>query len=74
MYHRLISYRICVEAALPEGSLFMAQVFCTKHDKITRHVQGVSHWAPSCIGPYAQASKVYYHNITRKLVRFMNLL
>lgn len=52
--------RICVEAALPSTSLFHAQVLCHKDPtlKKTRHVQSISHWAPSCIGPYSQASHV----------------
>ncbi|XP_067943459.1 uncharacterized protein [Watersipora subatra] len=50
--------RICVEAVLPETSLFHAMILCSRKPKDTRHVQGVSHWAPSCIGPYSQVAKV----------------
>lgn len=34
-------------------------------ERVTMHVQGISHWAPANIGPYSQAVKVsfsvYYH-------------
>lgn len=56
--------RICVEAVLPKSSLFHAQVLCSREPKETRHVQGISHWAPSCIGPYSQAAKVGYGSLS----------
>ena len=32
---------------------------CRNHDnRLTMHVQGLSHWAPANIGPYSQAVKV----------------
>lgn len=30
-------------------------------ERVTMHVQGISHWAPANIGPYSQAIKVENH-------------
>lgn len=54
--------RVCVEASLPENFFFMMDVAGSfKDDHLARHtmhVQGLSHWAPSNIGPYSQAVKI----------------
>ena len=64
-----LSNRICVGACLPEGVLF--QLDCqgwscslnegdTARQRRTMHVQGISHWAPANIGPYSQATEVWF--------------
>lgn len=64
--------RVCVQCPLPDdiGLIFDAvahkSTFNNTHDcegavtkeRVTMHVQGISHWAPANIGPYSQAVKV----------------
>ncbi|BDA44893.1 probable diphthine-ammonia ligase at N-terminal half [Coccomyxa sp. Obi] len=50
--------RACVQAQLPPGVDLMVDVLLT-HDVALRrvlHVQSISCWAPSCIGPYSQVA------------------
>ena len=60
--------RACVQAHLPEGSKVMADCFAhigsgdtINDDRISLprkvlHVQSISEWAPTCIGPYSQSN------------------
>ncbi|VVD05042.1 unnamed protein product [Leptidea sinapis] len=64
--------RVCVQCPLPEdvGLIMDAVAYrpirnpnndgdCTNtKERVTMHVQGISHWAPANIGPYSQAIKV----------------
>ncbi|CAH1636971.1 unnamed protein product [Spodoptera littoralis] len=64
--------RVCVQCPLPAdvGLIFDAvahkSTYNNTHDvdgavtkeRVTMHVQGISHWAPANIGPYSQAVKV----------------
>ncbi|XP_047533818.1 diphthine--ammonia ligase [Vanessa atalanta] len=63
--------RVCVQCPLPKnvGLILDAVAYkpnnvkdqdsdgCSK-ERVTMHVQGISHWAPANIGPYSQAVKV----------------
>tara|TARA_B100000674_G_scaffold143736_1_gene113330 strand:+ start:34 stop:2289 length:2256 start_codon:yes stop_codon:yes gene_type:complete len=54
--------RCCVELPLDAGTpllvdLLVAKGSTTPEWKDVLHVQSISHWAPSCIGPYSQASR-----------------
>ncbi|XP_026494631.1 uncharacterized protein LOC113399662 isoform X2 [Vanessa tameamea] len=63
--------RVCVQCPLPKnvGLIMDAVAYkpnnvkdqdsdgCSK-ERVTMHVQGISHWAPANIGPYSQAVKV----------------
>ena len=53
--------RCCVEVRLPHGVSVAVDALAvrtprTDHDVL--HVASISHWAPACIGPYAQANAV----------------
>ncbi|XP_045451767.1 diphthine--ammonia ligase [Melitaea cinxia] len=63
--------RVCVQVPLPNnvGLIMDAVAYKPYQDKdpdsdhgsrerVTMHVQGISHWAPANIGPYSQAVKV----------------
>ncbi|CAH2041533.1 unnamed protein product, partial [Iphiclides podalirius] len=64
--------RVCIQCPLPSDvGLIMDAVAhkqevnhnseaegCNCKERVTMHVQGISHWAPANIGPYSQAVKV----------------
>ncbi|CAH0400034.1 unnamed protein product [Chilo suppressalis] len=62
--------RVCVQCPLPDdvGLILDAVAHkpivevqdadCQPKERVTMHVQGISHWAPANIGPYSQAIKV----------------
>ncbi|XP_029456071.1 diphthine--ammonia ligase isoform X2 [Rhinatrema bivittatum] len=60
--------RVCVEIPLPDGIFFRMDCLIHWHpaviagsshsERLTMHVQSISHWAPANIGPYSQAIKV----------------
>lgn len=57
--------RACVELPLPEGVVVALDVHVSVADPApsrSLHVQGISCWAPPCIGPYGQA--VSAHGLT----------
>lgn len=55
--------RACVQVPLPEGRPLMVDVLLRKrHPKLSKsvlHVQSISCWAPSCIGPYSQVRRCW---------------
>eukprot|EP00899_Mesostigma_viride_P006604 jgi/Mesvir1/15945/Mv08264-RA.1 len=54
--------RACVQMPLPTGTRVMVEAavlskaLASAYPKKVLHVQSVSRWAPSCIGPYSQAT------------------
>ncbi|KAI8432104.1 hypothetical protein MSG28_004609 [Choristoneura fumiferana] len=56
--------RVCVQCPLPSDVAHKASCnhsendCCNGKERVTMHVQGISHWAPANIGPYSQAIKV----------------
>ncbi|XP_075700979.1 diphthine--ammonia ligase [Rhinoderma darwinii] len=60
--------RVCVQCCLPQDTLlkmdvlfWQRPVICREDcppEKISMHVQSISHWAPANIGPYSQAVRV----------------
>lgn len=50
--------RCCVEMALPDNVFGRMELLHAPVKRDVLHVQSVSQWAPSCIGPYSQASRV----------------
>ncbi|XP_053553923.1 diphthine--ammonia ligase isoform X2 [Bombina bombina] len=61
--------RVCVQCCLPQDGLFWMDglfwqptAFPYKEEsifeRITMHVQSISHWAPANIGPYSQAVRI----------------
>eukprot|EP01083_Nonionella_stella_P203986 743920_1 len=50
--------RACVEVPFKDGKRLQIDVLCSKFSRDVLHVRSVSRWAPSCIGPYSQASTV----------------
>lgn len=63
--------RVCVQCPLPNdvGLILDAVAHkstvsnhnddgCITRERVTMHVQGISHWAPANIGPYSQAVKI----------------
>ncbi|XP_045536782.1 diphthine--ammonia ligase [Papilio machaon] len=63
--------RVCIQCPLPDDVGLIMDAVAHKEDvnqsqeadgsckeRVTMHVQGISHWAPANIGPYSQAVKV----------------
>ena len=50
--------RVCVAALLESGCEVAIECMAVREDRRVLHVQSISHWAPTCIGPYSQASTV----------------
>eukprot|EP01027_Heterolobosea_sp_BB2_P011815 GEZU01017159.1.p1 GENE.GEZU01017159.1~~GEZU01017159.1.p1 ORF type:complete len:590 (-),score=58.08 GEZU01017159.1:84-1853(-) len=50
--------RVCVETVLQQGQHIQIELLASTLEKNVLHVQSISEWAPSCIGPYSQATRV----------------
>eukprot|EP00658_Telonema_sp_P-2_P033214 TRINITY_DN24425_c0_g2_i2.p1 TRINITY_DN24425_c0_g2~~TRINITY_DN24425_c0_g2_i2.p1 ORF type:complete len:445 (-),score=54.20 TRINITY_DN24425_c0_g2_i2:194-1528(-) len=55
--------RLCVAMPLPDGILVELECFGVRGGSTpvqTLHVQSISRWAPTCIGPYSQATGLHH--------------
>lgn len=56
---RGVPSRCCMQVCLPEaglGGVLLEVTAASDSSKQVLHVQSISCWAPSCIGPYSQVS------------------
>jgi enamine deaminase RidA (YjgF/YER057c/UK114 family) len=50
--------RCTVEAPLPDGIRVGIDIVAYRQSRTVLHVQSISEWAPCCIGPYSQATRI----------------